>query len=175
MVRLDFHIEFNIEVPNLEEELAVEAEQRLWLLAEQHTDLVGASVAVEELAQDDVPFLYQARVVVYIRQENIAAVEKAESVEAALKGALTAIERQVRERRERLGATWQRPDQGVYGLTAREIYDTYSDQIARADLHNLDRNAIASQLMINVGLDQETAYYAADQILQVAQETPGVQ
>jgi ribosome-associated translation inhibitor RaiA len=174
MARLDFHVDFNIEIPNLEEELAVEAEQRLWLLAEEHTDLIGASVAVEELAQDDVPFLYQARVVVYIRPKNIAAVEKAETVEAALRGALAAIERQVREHRERLGAAWQRPDkvtdQGVYELTAREIYDAYSDQIDRADLNNLDRNAIASQLMLNEGLDQETAYYAADQILQVAQE-----
>jgi hypothetical protein len=174
MARSDFHVDYNIEIPDLEEGLAVEAEQRLWLLAEEHTDLIGASVALEELAQDDVPFLYQARVVVYIRPENIAAVEKAASVEAALRGALTAIERQVRERRERLGATWQRPDkvtdQGVYELTAREIYDTYFDQITRADLNHLDRNAIASQLMLNEGLDQETAYYAADQILQVAQE-----
>jgi hypothetical protein len=174
MARLDFHVDYNIEIPNLEEELAVEAEQRLWLLAEEHTDLVGASVAVEELVQDDVPFLHQARVVVYIRPENIAAVEKAESVEAALRGALTAIERQVRERRQRLGATWQRPDQvtdqGVYELTAREIYDTFSDQVAQSDLNNLDRNAIASQLMLNEGLGQETAYYAADQILHVAQE-----
>jgi hypothetical protein len=113
-------------------------------------------------------------VVVYIRPENIAAVEKAESVEAALKGALAAIERQVREHRERLGATWQQPDkvtdQGVYELTAREIYDTFSDRIDRADLDNLDRNAIASKLMLDEGLDQETAYHVTDQILQVAQE-----
>ena len=174
MARLDFHVDYNLEIPNLEEELALEAEQRLWLLAEEHTDLIGASVALEKLAQDDVPFLYQARVVVYIRPENIAAVEKAESVEAALKGALAAIERQVREHRERLGATWQRPDKvtdkGVYELTASEIYDTYSDQLAGVDLKSLDRNAIASKLMLKEGLDQETAYYAADQILQIAQE-----
>jgi len=161
MARLDFHVDYNLEIPNLEEELALEAEQRLWLLAEEHTDLIGASVALEKLAQDDVPFLYQARVVVYIRPENIAAVEKAESVEAALKGALAAIERQVREHRERLGATWQRPDKvtdkGVYELTAREIYDTYSDQLAGVDLKSLDRNAIASKLMLKEGLDQETA------------------
>jgi hypothetical protein len=56
MTRLDFHVDYNIEIPNLEEELALEAEQRLWLLAEEHTDLIGASVAVEKLAQDDVPF-----------------------------------------------------------------------------------------------------------------------
>jgi ribosome-associated translation inhibitor RaiA len=174
MTRLDFHVDYNIEIPNLEEELALEAEQRLWLLAEEHTDLIGASVAMEKLAQDDVPFLYQARVVVYIKPENIAAVEKAESVEAALKGALAAIERQVREHRERLGATWQQPDkvtdQGVYELTAREIYDTFSDRVDRADLDNLDRNAIASKLMLDEGLDQETAYHVADQILQVVQE-----
>jgi hypothetical protein len=49
-------------------------------------------------------------------------------------------------------------------------YDNSSDQIARADLNNLDRNAIASQLTLNEGLGDETAYYDANQILQVAQE-----
>jgi hypothetical protein len=39
----------------------------------------------------------------------------------------------------------------------RQVYDTYSDQLAGVDLNSLDRNAIASKLMLKEGLDQETA------------------
>lgn len=92
------------------EQLRAEALQRLLDLSENHTDIIGASVALRELTQAESPHLYQARVVVYIRPEYIAATEKDESSKSAMKGALSAVERQVREQREKLGKTWQRPD-----------------------------------------------------------------
>jgi hypothetical protein len=44
-----------------------------------------------------------------MRPDNLASVEKAETDEGALKGALTAVERQVRESREKLRETWKQP------------------------------------------------------------------
>jgi len=55
------------------------------------------------------PHTFQARVVAYMRPSNLAATEKADTPEGALKGALGALERQVRERRDELGKRWQRP------------------------------------------------------------------
>lgn len=107
----DFAIEFDSRVPHVIEQLKPELEKRLTDLAKGHKDIVGASAVVEELAANrETPFVYRARVVVFIRPENIAADEKAESPQAALKGALDAVVRQVRQRREKLGKPWRRTD-----------------------------------------------------------------
>jgi hypothetical protein len=110
---LDFTFEFHTGIPDLrdafESELRAEAERQLLALAEGHTDLVGASVVLEQPAQAESAYLYQARVVVYGRPDQIAAVEKDETLEGALRGALDAVERQVRERREKLAERWKQP------------------------------------------------------------------
>lgn len=77
------------------------------MLAEDHTDIVGASVAVEELTGEATAHRYQVRVAIYMRPDNVAAVEKGEGAEEALKGALDAVERQVRELRDRLRESWK--------------------------------------------------------------------
>lgn len=105
----DFDFEFYSEVPDPEDVLRSEALNRLLALTEGHDDIIGASVAVEELTGDTTPHRYQVRVVAFIRPDNIAAVEKAETARGALKGALTALERQVRKYREKLRETWKRP------------------------------------------------------------------
>jgi hypothetical protein len=110
MALLDFTIEFDTEVPHFDEALKREAENRLIALAEDHTDLTGAAVAVTQPAREAVPFIYQARVVVYTRPDNIAAIKKDDTLEGALKAALSAVERQVREKRKKLGEPWKRPD-----------------------------------------------------------------
>jgi hypothetical protein len=108
---LDFTFEFHAEIPELgdalEDELREEAGGQLDALARGHTDLVGASVVLEQPAHAESSYLYQARVVVYGRPEHMAAVEKDNTLEGALRGALSAVERQVRERRERLGEPWK--------------------------------------------------------------------
>jgi ribosome-associated translation inhibitor RaiA len=110
---LDFTLELHTEVQALsdivEAELWDEADTRLRALVQGHTDLTGASVVIDEPAHTERPYIYRARVVAYIRPEDIVAVEKADSMLAALKGALTAVERQVREKREKLGRRWQQP------------------------------------------------------------------
>lgn len=55
-------------------------------------------------------------------------------------------------------------------MSAREIYDAYVSETDPNELLQMDRRDIASQLMVDSGLDQEDAYYATDQILEVAQQ-----
>jgi ribosome-associated translation inhibitor RaiA len=106
MTNSDFRFEFYSEITDLEANPKAEAENRLLALTKGHDDLIGASVMMEELTGETTPHRFEATVVVYIRPENIAAKEKAETPEGALKGALSAVERQVRELRDRLRKTW---------------------------------------------------------------------
>lgn len=64
-------------------------------------------VSQEELTGEATPHRYEATVVVYILPINIAATEKYETPERALKGALSAVERQVPESRDKLHETWK--------------------------------------------------------------------
>jgi ribosome-associated translation inhibitor RaiA len=102
----EFAIEFYNEVQELgdvvEASLRTEAESRLQALQKGHTDLTGAAVALERPAERASAYLYRARVVVYIRPENIAGVAECDTPEGALKEALGAVERQVREKRDKL-------------------------------------------------------------------------
>jgi hypothetical protein len=108
---LDFHLEFQTEVEHLGDELIEEADRRLRALAEGHSDMIGASVSMEELTGGATPYVYQARVIAFTRPHSVVAVEKSDSPEGALKGALSAVERQVREKRDRLRKQWQQPPQ----------------------------------------------------------------
>jgi len=112
MDTLEFDFEFLNEAPltdRVESELRVEAERRLRALTEGHNDLIGAAVAVEELTGDTTPHAYEVRVVAYMRPDHVVAVEKQETVVGAMKGALEAVERQVREYRTKLRETWRQP------------------------------------------------------------------
>ena len=106
MNQSQFGFEFYSELPDPDEALRAEAESRLLSLTKGHDDLIGASVTMEELTGETTPHRYEVTVVVFKRPENVAATEKAETPEGALKGALSAIERQVRELRERMRKTW---------------------------------------------------------------------
>ncbi len=105
-----FPIEMEIETPYMTDQLREEVEERLHSLAKGHTDLIGASVTLDRPAHGETGFLYKASIVVYMRPENVYASEKQETGEGALKGALDAVERQVREIRNKLGKPWKRPD-----------------------------------------------------------------
>lgn len=109
MTMLDFEFEFTSDIPDPDDALRAEAHDRLLALTQGHDDLIGASVTVEELTGETTPHRYEATVVVFKRPDNVAAKEKAETAEGALKGAVSAAERQVRELRERLRETWKQP------------------------------------------------------------------
>ncbi|GAB4441746.1 MAG: hypothetical protein Kow00120_10360 [Anaerolineae bacterium] len=112
MDELDFTIEFHTDVLGEMEERALfdEADTRLReRLAAGHDDVTGAAITISLPAHGTTPPLYEATVVVYVRPENVSATEKADNPAAALKGALDAVERQVRSKREKLRRRWERP------------------------------------------------------------------
>lgn len=102
--RPDFTLEFRVESESVEPEEAMrqEADSRLRALTYDHNDIVGAAVAVEELTGSTTPHLYETRVVVYMRPNNLTAVEKAPEALQALQNALSTMERRVREERAHL-------------------------------------------------------------------------
>jgi ribosome-associated translation inhibitor RaiA len=127
MASPEFPIEYHTDVPLLSVELQDEIETRLLTLAGDRTDLKGAAIAVTEPAQSNersAPHIYQARILVEMRPDNVVAVQKADSLEGALKGALNAVERQVREKRKKLKETWKRADQpGTPGAASGDYED----------------------------------------------------
>lgn len=110
MGSLDFPIEFHSKVEFVNEKQKQKAVQRLFDLKADHTDMVGATITVDQVSRGETPHFFEAKVVIYMRPDRVVAVEKADAVETALKGALDAIERQVRERRAKLKEVWKRPD-----------------------------------------------------------------
>lgn len=111
---MDF--EFHVKGIELENVQRAETEGRLQKLAADHTDITGASVAVEVLPAATTPYSYQARVVVYMRPNDIAAVEKQETAMGAVRGALDAVERHIREYRAKLREPWKSSSAGSCGL-----------------------------------------------------------
>ncbi len=86
----------------LEERMRTVAEERLQKLQKGHHDLIGAAVSLDEPAHATSDFIYEARVVAYARPENVAASAKESDPMGALKEAISAVERQIRERRDKL-------------------------------------------------------------------------
>lgn len=180
MTLLDFTFEFLNEVDNLgaelENRLRTESEDRLRRLGQGHSDLVGASVSLESLTKSDAtPHLYQARVVVYARPEHVASVSKQEDPITAMNTALDTVERQIRDRRKRLSERPQKQsgvgaDEGLYELSAQEVYQAFTGGSLPDVWIEQTRDRIATRLMVDEGLNQDDAYYAADQILVYAQE-----
>lgn len=175
MSELNFHVDFNIEVSNFDTNLKTEAEQRLRALTENRNDFIGASISVEEIAGVEDSYLYQARIVAYLKPENIAVVEKRETAETALNDALSTIEDRIRSDRDMRGKVWQQPKKrthlSVQALTAKEIFDTYVGDTISKEMIDQGRDHIATKLMLDEQLDQESAYYAADSILEHAQRS----
>ncbi|MGD2163742.1 MAG: HPF/RaiA family ribosome-associated protein [Anaerolineales bacterium] len=110
MTQLNLPVEFHVDRDQSADDLEREAKQRLQKLSQGHSDMTGASISIERQAHGETPHLYRARVTVYVRPKNIHAQEKHESMHIALKGALDAVERQIREKREKRGETWKRED-----------------------------------------------------------------
>lgn len=110
MTSLDFPIEFHSKSDQITDELEELASARLRDLRGDHTDMVSASVTLEPATQAETPHNIQARVVIHMRPDQVVASHDGDSNTAALKGALDAVERQVREQRSKLREHWKRPD-----------------------------------------------------------------
>lgn len=107
---MELPIEFNVEIPKLEDDYRQMIENTLLVLNKGHRDITGASMTISQPAHGETPYLYRVGLVVYMRPTNIYADEKNDTLEGAIKGVTEAITQQIRERREKLGEPWKRPD-----------------------------------------------------------------
>jgi hypothetical protein len=170
----DFYIDFNVEVPNMGAEFNREAERQLRELAADQSDLVGAAVSLERIVKAETSYLYQVRIVVYKRPQDLAVVKQDSDPMNTLREALEALEEMVSDSREKLEERDTRNQDKTeaiyYERTANEVYAAYAEQWDPQDIVNMDRTEIASRLMVEEGLTEEAAYFAADQILRIAEE-----
>jgi ribosome-associated translation inhibitor RaiA len=169
----DFYVDYNIEVSAMGDEFKRETERRLQELASSHSDMVGAAVALEKTADTQTYDLYRVRIVVYKRPQDIVVIKQDAHPMMALKDALDTLEEQVRTSREKLAQKDTHRDTQIetvyYELSADEIYATYAKGWQPEDVLRMDHTEIASRLMVEQGLTQDAADFAADQILLVAE------
>jgi ribosome-associated translation inhibitor RaiA len=169
----DFYIDYNIEVSDVGDEFKRETEQRLRELASSHSDMIGAAVALEKIADTETYDLYRVRIVVYKRPQDIAITKQDADPMVTLRDALDTLEEQVRASREKLSQSDTHRDSQIetvyYDLSADEIYATYAKGWQPEDVLRMDHTEIASRLMVEQGLTQDAADFAADQILLVAE------
>ena len=170
----DFYIDYNVEVSDVGDEFQRETEQRLRELAAAHSDMVGAAVALEKVADTQTYDIYRVRIVIYKRPQDIVVTKQDADPMITLRDALDTLEDQVRTSREKLSQRDTHRDTQIesvyYDLTAEEIYATYAKGWDPEDIRTMDPTEIASRLMIEQGLTQDAAVFAADQILLVAEQ-----
>jgi ribosome-associated translation inhibitor RaiA len=97
-----FDFEFYNETDLPDPEFYELAYDQITEIAEGHNDIVGASISMKELSSGETPHVYQARVVLYVRPNNISATEEKQSAIDSLKNALDSAIKQVRKQREKL-------------------------------------------------------------------------
>ena len=169
----DFYVDYNLEVSDVGDEFKREAEQRLQALAASHSDMIGAAVALEKTADTQTYDVYRVRIVVYKRPQDIAVAKEDSDPMVTLRNALDTLEEQVRASREKLSQRDTHRDSQIesvyYDLSADEIYATYAKGWQPEDVLQMDHTEIASRLMVEQGLTQDAADFAADQILLVAE------
>jgi ribosome-associated translation inhibitor RaiA len=170
----DFYVDTNIEVDGIGDEFVQEADRRLREMAQGHKDIVGAAVALEKVVKAETAFLYEVRIVLYKKPQYLRASEQHAEPIVALRTALEALEGQVLKSREKQRENSiprsETTNTVVYELSAQEVYATYAKGIKPAEFLERDRTEIASQLMLEEGLSEEAAYFAADQMMRVAVE-----
>ena len=100
--------EFHLEGVRLSEAVRTRIHKRYEKWTHGHTDLTGGAIAVGPTQSAATPHEFRARIVLYHRPENIAAIAKASHPADAVTAALDATERQLREAREVLREKWKR-------------------------------------------------------------------
>jgi ribosome-associated translation inhibitor RaiA len=169
----DFYVDYNIETADVGEEFKRETEQRLRELASSHSDMIGAAVALEKTADTQTYDVYRVRIVLYKRPKDIVVTKQDSDPMVTLREALQTLEEQVRASREKLAQQDTHRDSQIesvyYELSADEIYATYAKGWQPEDVLRMDHTEIASRLMVEQGLTQDAADFAADQILLVAE------
>ena len=169
----DFYIDYNIEIPDVSDKFHRETEQRLRELTSSHSDLIGAAVALEKIADTETYDIYRVRIPLYKRPQDIVVTKQDSEPMVALRDALDTIEEEVRASREKLTQKDTHRDSQIesiyYDLSAEEIYSTYAKDWEPDEILEMDRTEIVRHLIVEEGLTQDAADFAADQILRVAE------
>ena len=169
----DFYIDYNIEVSDVVDDFKRETEQRLKELASSHSDMIGAAVSLEKIADTQTYDVYRVRIVAYKRPQDIVVTKQDSDPMVTLRDGLDVLEEQVRASREKLAQSDPHRDSQIesvyYDLSADEIYATYAKGWQPEDVLRMNHTEIASRLMVEQGLTQDAADFAADQILLVAE------
>lgn len=173
MANSDFYIDYNIDVSEVGDGFKRETEQRLQDISTKNSDLVGAAVSLEKVADTTTYDVHRVRIVVYKRGKDVAVAKLDADPMVALREALDTLEKQIREARDKLAQRNTHRDSQIetvyYDLSADEIYATYAKGWQPEDILQMDHTQIASRLMVEQGLTQDAADFAADQILMVAE------
>lgn len=99
----NFAIEFQTDITENDFDYYVMIEDRLTKVAKGHSDITGAAATLEQPSEGSAtPHNFEASVVVYVRPNNVNATEKRENPQLAMKAALDAVERQIRQQRDKL-------------------------------------------------------------------------
>lgn len=98
----DIAVEYHTETIEFTDAVKAKVDARLRKLASGHRDISGASVAINIISGANRHQEYRARVVLYHRPSNVVAIRKDATVSNAVLEAVEAIERQVRDQRERM-------------------------------------------------------------------------
>jgi ribosome-associated translation inhibitor RaiA len=132
MQELDFTLEMDAEGVNdvTEADMFREADTRLRDLAGDHNDMTGAAINVRQPAHGETSYLYEVTIAVYVRPEQMAATEKHADPLTALKNALDAVERQVRQKRDRLRETWKQPGNEPLEEKAGDLWEVGDTDLA---------------------------------------------
>ncbi|MGV8025021.1 MAG: HPF/RaiA family ribosome-associated protein [Anaerolineaceae bacterium] len=106
MVGKSFPIEFNNEIDDVkksENKIYTLAVDRLRKLAEGHNDISGGVVNLKQPAKGhETSYIFEVTIIVYMGgSDQIVSTEKGEQFQSTLDSALDAVERQVREHRNK--------------------------------------------------------------------------
>src|SRR5690606_32122410 len=119
------------------------------------------------------------RIVLYKRPQDIVVTKEEVDPLVALRNALDTLEEQVRKSREKRGQPDPHRDDQIesvyYDLSAEEIYASYARGWQPDEILEMDRTEMIRHLMVEEGLPQDAADFAADQIILVAERKIGGQ
>lgn len=173
----DFYIDYNIEVPSVGEGFKRETEQLLQKLAASRSDIVGAAVALEKVADTQSYDMHRVRIVIYKRPQDIVVTKLDADPMIALRTALDTLEELVRSSREKLAERNPHRDSQIesiyYEMSAEEIYAAYARGLKPDEVLEMDRDELIRHLMVDHSLLQDAAEFAADQILVAAARRNG--
>lgn len=173
----DFYVDYNLEVATVNDEFHRLTEQRLRELATSHSDMIGAAVSLEKTVDTSSYDVHRVRIVLYKRPQDIVVTKEEVDPLVALRNALDTLEQLVRKMREKRGQPDPHRDDRIesvyYDLSAEEIYASYARGWQPDEILEMDRTDMIRHLMVEEGLPQDAADFAADQIILVAERKIG--